>query len=177
MFTLQTYSPLAVKQLINNTCQLKLQSGCLMWPVCLLVKYNIKVKSVCVCVSLSLWLVVKKSILIYLQRTCWHHEFEMTGSASWMNTLIRIFRDFKPILNLHLYCEHMPEERITVSKIDLTTYLPGGLDLYVCVYTPEYIQGTRYPSNIVRPQVWQWVKGLQWRKAASQKSSWFSSRE
>ena len=66
-----------------------------MWQVCLLVKYNIKAKSVCVCVSLYLSLCVcvslKKLILIYLQRTCWHHEFEMTESAFWrMKTMIRI---------------------------------------------------------------------------------------
>jgi len=36
-----------------------------------------------------------------------------------MTTMIRILRDFKPILDLDLYTEHMPEERITGSKIDL----------------------------------------------------------
>ena len=44
----------------------------------------------------------------------------MTGSAfSRMTTMIRILRDFKPILNLDLYGEHISEERITGSKIDL----------------------------------------------------------
>jgi len=44
----------------------------------------------------------------------------MTGSAFMrMTTTIRILRDFKPILDLDLYGEHMPEERITGSKVDL----------------------------------------------------------
>ena len=90
-----------------------------MWQVCLLVKYNIK-GSVCVCVCVCLAASEEIDTDIFLQRTCWHHEFEMTGPAfSWMKTMIRILRDFKPILNLYLYGEHMPEERITGSKIDL----------------------------------------------------------
>jgi len=36
-----------------------------------------------------------------------------------MMTMIQILRDFKPILDLDLYDEHMPEERITKSKTDL----------------------------------------------------------
>jgi len=36
-----------------------------------------------------------------------------------MMTMIQILRDFKPILDLDLYGENMPEERITGSKIDL----------------------------------------------------------
>jgi len=32
--------------------------------------------------------------------------------------MIQILRDFKPILDLDLYDEHMDEERITGSKID-----------------------------------------------------------
>ena len=34
-----------------------------------------------------------------------------------MMTMIRILRDFKPILDLDLYDEHKAEERITGSKI------------------------------------------------------------
>ena len=42
----------------------------------------------------------------------------MTGSTFFrMTTVIQIFKDFKPILDL--YSEHMPGERITVSKIVL----------------------------------------------------------
>jgi len=87
-----------------------------------------------VCVSLSpcvsVSLPVKKLILIYLPCTCWHHEFEMTGSPfSWMKTMIWILRDFKPLLNLNLYGEHMPGERITGSKIDF------DLSAYRRVYT------------------------------------------
>jgi len=82
----------------------------------LFISYNIKVKYVCVCVLLM----VKKLILIYLWHTSWHHEFETTGSVfSRMTTMISILRDFKPILDLDLYGEHMPEERMTGSKIDL----------------------------------------------------------
>ena len=33
--------------------------------------------------------------------------------------MIQILGDFKPILHLDLYGEHMPEEGITGSKIDL----------------------------------------------------------
>jgi len=48
-----------------------------------------------------------------------------------MTRIIRILRDFKPILNLDLYGEHMPEERITGSNIDLD--LSAG-----SVYTQAY---------------------------------------
>ena len=48
-----------------------------------------------------------------------------------MKTMIRILRDFKVILNLNLYGEHMPEERITGSKIDLDLF--AGLT-YMRVY-------------------------------------------
>ena len=43
-----------------------------------------------------------------------------------MTTKIQILRDFKPLLDLNLYGEHMAEERITGSKIDL--------DLYTSIY-------------------------------------------
>jgi len=42
-----------------------------------------------------------------------------------MMTMIQILMDFKPIPDLNLYGEHMPEERITGSKIDLD--LSAGL--------------------------------------------------
>jgi len=88
--------------------------ACLVWQVCLLVKYNIKAKSLCVSVCVSL--LVKKLILIYLWCTCWHHEFEMTGSAfSRMTTMIRILR----VLSQYLTSTYMAEERITGSKFDL----------------------------------------------------------
>jgi len=46
--------------------------------------------------------------------------------------MIRILRDFKPVLDLDLYGKHMPEERITWSKIDLD--LSAG-STYMQVYT------------------------------------------
>ena len=49
-----------------------------------------------------------------------------------MTTMIPILRDFKSILDLDLYGEHMPEERITGSKIDLD--LSAG-STYMRVYT------------------------------------------
>ena len=107
-----------------------------MWQVCLLVKYNIKVKYVCVCLSLSVWACVcrcwwRNWYQTYLWNTCWHHEFDMTVSTfSWKTTMIRILRDFKPILDLDLYTEHMPEERITGSKIDLDL----SASTYIWVY-------------------------------------------
>jgi len=64
----------------------------------------------------------------------------MTGSTfSWMTTMILILRDFKPILDLNLNSEHMPEERITGSKIDLdlsarSTYMQVYMVYYVYVY-------------------------------------------
>ena len=82
---------------------LKLQSGVLVWTIvgtklphlCLLVLFNkLLLIFTCVCVSLP----VKK--LIYLRCTCWHHELETTQSAFWqVTTMIRILRDFKPILD------------------------------------------------------------------------------
>ena len=72
------------------------------------------------CLRVYVLLPVNKLKLIYLQRTCRHHEFETTVSAFWgMTTTIRILRDFKPILDLDLYGEHMHEERITGSKFSL----------------------------------------------------------
>jgi len=53
-----------------------------------------------------------------------------------MTTMIRILRDFRPMLNLDLYSEHMPEERITGSKIDLD--LSAG-STYTQVYTVSVI--------------------------------------
>jgi len=50
--------------------------ACLMWQVWLLVKYNIKAKSVCMCVSLP----VKKLILIYLRHTCQYLTLTYTTS-------------------------------------------------------------------------------------------------
>jgi len=37
--------------------------------------------------------------------------------------MIQILRDFKPILDLNLYGEHIPEENNTGSKIDLDLYM------------------------------------------------------
>jgi len=54
--------------------------------------------------------------------------------------MIWILRDFKLLLDLNLYGEHMPEERITESKIDLD--LSAGLtDLYASIYCTEVIKG------------------------------------
>ena len=117
--------------------------ACLMWQVCLLVKYNIKAKSVCVCVCR--W---KKLILIYLWCTCWHHEYETTGSAfSLMTTMIRSLGDFKPILDLDLYGEHMPEERITRLKIYRD--LSAG-STYTRVYT-VFIIVIIYLGTVITP--------------------------
>jgi len=48
-----------------------------------------------------------------------------------MTPMIQILSNFKPILNLDLYGGHMPEERITGSKIGLN--LSAG-----STYTPVY---------------------------------------
>jgi len=47
--------------------------------------------------------------------------------------MILILRDFKPLFDLVLYSEHMPDERITWSKIGLNTYTP----IYTRVYTVD----------------------------------------
>ena len=62
----------------------------------------------------------------------------MTGSPfSQMMITIRNLMDFKPILNLDLYSEHMPEERITGSKIDLDLSAWLTYTEYIWyVYTP-----------------------------------------
>ena len=57
----------------------------------------------------------------------------MTGPAfSRMTTMIRILRDFKLILDFDLYGEHMPEEILTGSKIDLNL---SARSTYTPVYT------------------------------------------
>jgi len=53
-----------------------------------------------------------------------------------MKTIIKILRDFKPILDVDLYSEHTPKETITGSKIDLD--LSAGL-IYRRVYTVSKI--------------------------------------
>ena len=70
--------------------------------------YNIKGKSVCVHVAASEEIDIL--IDIFMTHTCWPpHELEMIESAfSQMTTMIQILRDFKPILDLDLYGEHMP---------------------------------------------------------------------
>ena len=84
--------PLAVKQLINNACQ-----ACLVWQVCLLV-ITLK-RNLCVCVCVYIYIYIYKFLpvkkFIYLPHTCWHHEFETTGSTfSRMTKMIRILREF-----------------------------------------------------------------------------------
>jgi len=49
--------------------------------------------------------------------------------------MIRILSDFKPILDLDLYGEHMPDERITGSKIDLDL----SADLYASIYISRFL--------------------------------------
>ena len=53
-----------------------------------------------------------------------------------MTTMIRILRDFKPLLNLDLNGEHMPEERIAGSQTDLD--LSAG-----CTYTVHHFHETK----------------------------------
>ena len=97
----------------------------------------------CVCVCVCVSLPMEKLILIYLRRTCWHYEFEMTGSAfSWMTTMIRILRDFKPILNLDLYGEHMPE-----------------VDLYASIYGSDRLKIICCMTEIIIPWIQLAVNG------------------
>jgi len=56
--------------------------------------------------------------------------------------MIQILMDFKPILDLDLYSEHMAEERITGSKIDLD--LSAELT-YTRVYT---VMITYFKENV-----------------------------
>jgi len=81
----------------------------------------------CVCVSLSLLLSVCVAAGEEIDIP-WHHEFEWVDQLfSRMTTMIRILRDLKPIPDLDLYSEHMPEERITGSKT-------CRVDLYMNIY-------------------------------------------
>jgi len=115
---------LPVKKLIviliylQGACQLKLPSG-VFGVTSLFISYTIKAKAVCVC-------------------HCWwrnwywyiYNALDDTMSLKWLDQLFREY--FKLILDLDLYSEHMPEERITGSKSDLN--LPAGLT-YMQVYT------------------------------------------
>ena len=87
---------------------------------------KIKVKSVCVCVCRYRW---------RNWYSCWYiyNAFAdtITLKSLQMTTMIRILMDFKPILDLNLYSEHLPEGRITGSKIDLD--LSAG-STYMWVY-------------------------------------------
>jgi len=57
-------------------------------------------------------------------------------------TIIKILRDFKPILDLDLYGEHVPEERITGSKIDLDLSA-GSTCMQVYIISQFYITSFR----------------------------------
>jgi len=65
-----------------------------------------------------------------------------------MTTVIQILRDFKPILDLDLYGEHMPEERITGSKIDHDL---SARSTYTRVYT--VLQGEKCNLDINKVSV------------------------
>ena len=70
-----------------------------------------------------------------------------------MTTMIRILRDFKPILHLNLYSEYRLEERITGSKIDVD--LSAG-STYMRVYTigeGQLIMET-YLTYTAMSQIW-----------------------
>ena len=85
----------------------------------------------CVCVSLSLCVAASEEIDI-------HYALADTMSLNdWVNFLVNDDNDsdFKPIGDLNLYSEHMSEERITGSKIDLN--LSAG-STYTQVYTVVY---------------------------------------
>jgi len=114
-------SPLAVKQLINNTCQLKgvCNQACLVWLVCLFIlSYLIKM---CVCVAADEEIDIHIDIFMMHLLTPWVWNDWVNFSP--MMTVIQIFRDFKPILELDLYGEHMPEERIDVNLSARSTYM------------------------------------------------------
>ena len=105
--------------------------------------------------------------MIYLRCTCWHHEFEMTGSAfSGLTTMIRILKDFKPILDLDLYGEHIPGERITGSKIDLD--LSAGL-----TYTQVYmVHSTHTMSPCYNMLMYITIQQKNFSKLISQFTRW-----
>jgi len=48
-----------------------------------------------------------------------------------MATMIGILRAFKPVLDLNLYGEHMLEDRITGSKIDLGLYTLNTREVFI----------------------------------------------
>ena len=56
--------------------------------------------------------------------------------------MIRFLRDFKPILDLDLYSDHMPKERITWSKIE-------GRLINCTVEQQIYLQSNCLQTNIL----------------------------
>ena len=57
-------------------------------------------------------------------------------------TMVRILRDFKPILDLDLYGEQLPEERITGSKIYLNLFARSTYTRVYMVVLKKYYKDT-----------------------------------
>jgi len=80
------------------------------------ISYNIKAKScvysvslcvcVCACVAAGEEIDIHNALADTMSLNDWVNFSQIT-------TMIPILRDFKPILDLDLYGEHLPEERIT----------------------------------------------------------------
>jgi len=104
--------------------------------VCLLVKYNIEAKSVSLSLSLSLCVCVAADEVIDTDLFTTHLLTPWVWN-DWVSSFVNDnnYSDFKPILNLDFYGEHMPEKRITGSKIDLD--LSDG-STYTRVYTVQW---------------------------------------
>jgi len=80
--------------------------------------------------------------------------------------MIRILKDFKPILDLDLYGEHIPGERITGSKIDLD--LSAGL-----TYTQVYmVHSTHTMSPCYNMLMYITIQQKNFSKLISQFTRW-----
>jgi len=136
------YLPVTPDVLWNNELKtlalLKLQSGVFGWAI-------VGTKSPHLC----LLVLFKKLRFIFTKLLFGSHK-----QAFWqMTTMIRILRDFKPILHLNLYSEYRLEERITGSKIDVD--LSAG-STYMRVYTigeGQLIMET-YLTYTAMSQIW-----------------------
>jgi len=67
-----------------------------------------------------------------------------------MMTMIWILEDFKPIIDLDLYGEHMAEERITGSKIDLDL---SARSTYTWVYMVIIAQSDMYVITRIKVNI------------------------
>ena len=117
---------------------MKLQLG-VFGVTSLFISYNIKEKFVCMCVAASEEIDIDIFTTHLLTPWIW-------------NDWVSFLRDFKPLVDLDLYGEHMPEERITGSKIDLdisvrSTYARVCMVMIITKFEILILCNTFLPQN------------------------------